>query len=212
MENQKQSITFKSHLAWVAIASVAIGTAMAYGDGVGCWRGALVALVFAILINFAKIPSFGFPRLGEILLFLFYGPIIVGTTYYVQSLETNAAVIIAGVAPGFFAIAIETIKNILHLQHSDQAQADHRHARLEKLPIKKYFMSFVGAILIPIPIYFVTQDYLPSILAVATLLFAFRPIYAVTTQSDQQSLEAALASTKRLMFLYCFLFCLGWNA
>jgi len=185
---------------------------MAYGDGIGYLKGVLAASLFAALINIAHKHSFDYIGLDEILIFLYYGPIIVTTTYYLQSFELNAAVVIAGCAPGFFAIAIKTIDNINNLERDRDAKTLTLAVRFGKpFAVKKYFLSIVGASLVPIAIYFLTQDYLSSMLAAGTLLFAFRPIYSVMTKSDKLSLDAATVSTKWLLGIYSLLFSIGWN-
>ena len=63
---------------------------------------AAVSLAAAFLYTAGPAPL-GYLGLGEVFVIIFFGPVAVAGTYYVQSLELNHAVIWAGVAPGFLS-------------------------------------------------------------------------------------------------------------
>ncbi len=50
----------------------------------------------------------GYMGLGELFVLVFFGPVAVGGTYYVQSLEINPAVVIAGFGPGLLRVRART--------------------------------------------------------------------------------------------------------
>ena len=72
---------------------------------------AIFSILTAIFYTAGKRPL-GYLGLGDLLVAIFFGPAAVAGTYYAQSLEMNAAVVLAGFAPGLFAIGVLTINNI----------------------------------------------------------------------------------------------------
>lgn len=54
----------------------------------------------------------GYNGLGEVFVFIFFGPVAVAATYYIQTLEINPAVILAGIAPGLLSAAILVVNNL----------------------------------------------------------------------------------------------------
>ena len=70
-----------------------------------------LAILSGIFYTAGKYPL-GYLGFGDILVFIFFGPVAVAGTYYVQSLELNSAIIFAGVAPGLFSVAILTVNNL----------------------------------------------------------------------------------------------------
>ena len=72
---------------------------------------AVTALLSGFFYTAGPFPL-GYIGLGEIFAFLFFGPIAVAGTYYVQSFEMNSAVIMAGFMPGFLSAAILVVNNL----------------------------------------------------------------------------------------------------
>ena len=58
--------------------------------------------------------------LGDIFVFIFYGPVAALTTYYLQTLEVNLGVFIASLAPGFIGVAVLTVNNIRDIQEDQK--------------------------------------------------------------------------------------------
>ena len=82
------------------------------------WRGGwpivavgLLSILFGFLYTAGPYPL-GYNGLGDIFVLIFFGPVAVGGTYYVQTLDINTAVLIAGLAPGLFSVAILTVNNL----------------------------------------------------------------------------------------------------
>ena len=67
----------------------------------------------------------GYMGLGDLFVLIFFGPVAVAGTYYVQSLEINMAVIFAGFAPGFISVAILTINNLRDIESIRRSASAH---------------------------------------------------------------------------------------
>ena len=51
--------------------------------------------------------------LGDLFVLVFFGPVAVAGTYYVQTLTVNATVVVAGLAPGLLSVGILAVNNLL---------------------------------------------------------------------------------------------------
>ena len=149
--------------------------------------------------------------LGEIFVFIFFGPVAVGGTYYVQSLEINPAVILAGLGPGLLSAAILVINNLRDREEDARAGKKTLAVRFGKhFAMTEYLAMIIAACLIPVLLYVIMRDHL-AILSVALILFLAIPsIVTILTQSDGPSLNHALAHTGRLLLIYSLIFSIGW--
>ena len=59
------------------------------------------------------------PEPLEIFVLIFFGPVAVGGTYYLQTLEINFTVILAGLSPGLISTALLTVNNLRDI-HTDK--------------------------------------------------------------------------------------------
>jgi len=180
-------------------------------------RGGLPILIVGIL-SFAAAFLYatgrnplGYRGWGEALVFLFFGPVACAGTYYVQSLEINLAVILAGFSPGLISTGVLIVNNIR------DAENDRKHNK-NTLVVQKgiqfgrweYVICMVTAGLVPVLIYSMIHDHMPILICSATILLALKPIITVLTQSDEAHLENALAATGKLLVVYTVLFSIAW--
>ena len=170
--------------------------------------------VFAVLsgIFYTAGPRpLGYMGWGDLLAFVFFGPIAVAVTYYVQSFEMNAAVFMAGFAPGLFSVAILTVNNLRDMEGDQRAGKKTLAVRFGRsFALSEYLFCLLTAALIPVFIYMLIQDHLAILTSVLTALAAVATIKTVLTKTDGPSLNAALAATGKLLLIYSILFSAGW--
>lgn len=153
----------------------------------------------------------GYLGLGDLFVFIFFGPIAVAGTYYVQSLEINTAVILAGLAPGFFSVGILTINNLRDIQEDAKSGKLTLAVRFGRgFAQSEYLFCVLAASLIPVIIYYFIQDHEDILIATIVLLCAIPVFKTVLTKMDGDSLNKAIVSTGQLLFLYTILFSMGW--
>ena len=82
------------------------------------WRGSLpilgiglLGILFGILYTGGPYPL-GYNGLGDVFVLLFFGPVAVSGTYYVQALYWSTESILLGLAPGLFSMAILAVNNL----------------------------------------------------------------------------------------------------
>lgn len=153
----------------------------------------------------------GYNGLGEIFVFIFFGPVAVAGTYFVQRHEINPAVILAGVAPGLLSAAILVVNNLRDIETDRIAGKRTISVRFGKefSQILYYLLIAVSA-LMPLIIFTLIQERSQIFLASVIILFAAPTIRSIFCENGGPVLNKCLANTGLLLLLYCLLFSFGW--
>lgn len=94
--------------------------------------------------------SLAYLGLGDLFVLVFFGPIAVAGTYYVQSLRFSWPTLVAGIAPGLLSVAILVVNNLRDLQEDAAAQKRTLAVRLgARFARFEYFSCMIGAAMIP---------------------------------------------------------------
>ncbi|HLP60326.1 MAG TPA: 1,4-dihydroxy-2-naphthoate polyprenyltransferase [Candidatus Deferrimicrobium sp.] len=191
-------------------AAVLVSLYLVYRGG---WPVVIIG-VFCILSGFMYTAGpfpLGYLGLGDIFVLIFFGPVALAGTYYVQALTVDWIVILAGFAPGFLSVAILTVNNLRDIEGDKKAGKRTLAVRFGKnFAMNEYFYSLLVACLIPVIIFLTTGRYHLTALAVITLFFAAKPLKAVFSKTDGPSLNNALGDTGKLLLIYGILFSTGW--
>ena len=179
----------------------------------GGWPIATIGIfsILSGLLYTAGPKPLGYMGLGDIFVFVFFGPVAVAGTYYVQTFEINLAVIAAGIAPGLIATAILAINNLRDIDSDRKSGKNTLAVRFGRsFAISEYLFCILAASLMPVLIYTITDDHVQILVAVITCLIAIPTIKTVASKIDGLSLNKALASTGQLLLIYSILFSIGW--
>lgn len=153
----------------------------------------------------------GYMGLGEVFVLIFFGPVAVGGTYYVQALEINWAVVLSGLAPGFLSVAILAVNNLRDRETDRRVNKNTLAVRFGKeFAVYEYMVSIVIAGLVPVAVFALTGEQPWSLLASVVLFPALAVFKTVLTQQDGVSLNQALASTGKLLLVYSVIYSIGW--
>jgi len=181
------------------------------------WRGGLPILIiglfsilFGILYTSGPFPL-GYTGLADFFVLIFFGPIAVGGTYYVQALDINSAVVIAGFSPGLLATAILTVNNLRDI-HTD------RRAGKKTLAVRfgsgfarfEYLTSIILACAIPAFLVFLTNAHYYSLASLLIVIPAIPSIKNVFSNVEGSVLNNTLARTGKISLLYSVIFSVGW--
>jgi 1,4-dihydroxy-2-naphthoate octaprenyltransferase len=170
----------------------------------------LLSILFGILYTAGPYPL-GYNGLGDIFVLIFFGLVAVGGTYYVQALEINSLVLLAGLSPGLFSTAILTVNNLRDIASDKQAGKKTLAVRFgEDFARLEYLFSVLIACLIPIILFFITDSHLYALAASLVFLAAIPPIRIIYEQKPGKIFNQVLATTGRLLLLYSLLFSIGW--
>ncbi len=181
------------------------------------WRGGWPILVIGVLSILSGVLytvgrySLAYLGLADLFVLVFFGPVAVGGTYYVQALEINAVVLLVGLAPGLLATAILLVNNIRDVEEDRQAGKKTLVVRLGKpFGIGLYGFCVVVAVLIPLWLFLVTGQHAWAIAVMLVVLFALPIFHDLLTEPDPMALNPLLGATGRLLLIYSVLFSVGW--
>jgi len=155
--------------------------------------------------------SLAYTGLADLFVFLFFGPVAVAGTYYVQALSVPVEVIVAGTGPGLLSVGILLVNNIRDV--GDDRSADKRTlvVRLGRTAgVALYAACTKGALLVPAVLWLWTGRH-PG--AAATLLLAplaVQATHTLATSTDPKAINPLLGQTGRLLVLWALLFSMGW--
>lgn len=181
------------------------------------WRGGwpvliigILSILFGILYTAGPYPL-GYNGLADIFVLVFFGFVAVGGTYYVQALEINGLVILAGLSPGLFSTAILTVNNLRDIYTDKKAGKKTLAVRFgQNFARIEYLTSVLIACLIPILLYFLTSSHLYALAASLVFLVAIPPIKTIFQQKPGKVFNHVLATTGKLLLLYSLIFSIGW--
>ena len=153
----------------------------------------------------------GYVGLGDIFVLIFFGPVAVCGTYYVQALELSEEVIYAGLGPGLLATALLSVNN-LRDEPTDKKSGKNTlavrfgpdFARLE------FLLAFTLAVLLPLFLAFISNGHWFSCIASLVLIPGYPAIRQIVTGVNGFELNETLNITGKTIFLYGILFSIGW--
>ncbi len=152
--------------------------------------------------------------LGDLFVLVFFGPIAVGGTYYVQTLEWPMYVTIAGIAPGLLSCAILAVNNLRDVDQDRAAGKRTLAVRFGRTFARAEYLFCVLAACMGVPLilwwgYGIDAVILISALA---LLGGLKPLHAIITRIEGPALNPVLGGTARMLLLFALLFTVTWIA
>ena len=190
--------------------ATALGMILVYRSGWGILIIGLASILAGILYTAGPWP-YGYKGLGDLFVLIFFGPVAVGGTYYVQTLEVTSSVIIVGFAPGLLSVAILTVNNIRDIVEDRKANKKTLVVRFgRKFGIGLWLGCVVIAALLPLEFVRVTGDHVWAGLTVLILIPAISILHKLITIHDSADLNPLLGQTAFLLLGYSVIFALFW--
>jgi 1,4-dihydroxy-2-naphthoate polyprenyltransferase len=181
------------------------------------WRAGWPMLIIGIASILAGVLYTGGPYplgylgLGDLFVFIFFGPVALVGAYYVQALAITSPVVIASFAPGFLITAILVVNNLRDIDEDRQTGKKTLAVRLGRgFTLGEYFFVIGLASLIPILLYIRSGEHPASLLSVLVIVAAVPAFKTALTKTDGPSLNRLLGQTGELLTVYSVLFSLGW--
>lgn len=156
--------------------------------------------------------ALAYTGLADLFVLVFFGPVAVGGTYYVQALDLPAWVPIAGLGPGFLATAILLANNVRDVEEDRVADKRTLVVRFGRpFGVRLYNACVSGAVVVPAALALVARDHVGVLGAsVLAALLGRRLARTLATTSDPAVLNPLLGKTAGLLSLYSLAFALGW--
>ncbi len=180
------------------------------------WRGGwwiaglgLVCIACGILYTGGPAPL-GYIGLGDLFAFVFFGPVALVATYYLQTLNADATIWIAGLAPGFFSVALLTVNNLRDIEQDAAGGKRTLAVRFGRnFARTEYVLCLAGALLVPIVMVMRDSRSPWILLSLLVILPALLCIRLTLTRTDGPTLNRCLAITGAMELLFALLFSLG---
>jgi 1,4-dihydroxy-2-naphthoate octaprenyltransferase len=160
------------------------------------------AAILAALAYTGGPKPFGYMGLGDLFVFLFFGPVALCGTYYLQAHTITSAALLASVALGALITAILVVNNLRDIK-SDLLAGKHTLAvRLGAEATRiEYVSLLIIAYAVPL-ILTITSGTLWLLVPLITLPRAIQLNATIRRASDGPTLNAALAGTAQLSLLF----------
>lgn len=197
---------------WLAFAAAtATGIYLTY---VGGWRVlalGLASIAAAYLYTGGPRP-YGYLGLGDLAVFLFFGPGAVAGTYYVQALSVSPLALLASIPIGALATAILVVNNLRDIETDERAGKRTLAVRLGDARTRAYYQALLlVAYLVPLLLWAQGLAGVTVLLPWASIPMALRLAMRMRHESGLP-LNGCLVGTARLEVAFGLLFALGLAA
>jgi len=170
----------------------------------------LLSILFGLLYTGGPFPL-GYNGLGEFFVLIFFGPVAVGGTYFVQTLTITDTVIIAGLSPGLLSVAILSVNNLRDIDGDARAGKNTLAVRFGRTFAQyEYLLCTIVAILIPSIMVYLSGIEVNIFVTLAALLPAIPALIIVMRGGEGEALNRVLATTGRVLLFFAILFSIGW--
>ena len=167
----------------------------------------MLSLLFAWAYTGGPYPI-AYSGLGDLFVFIFFGLVAVGGTYYVQALNLYFPVLIAAVVPGSFSVNILLVNNIRDIATDRKVGKMTLPARIGGEWARRLYIALTVVAYIVPAILWLNGSSPWGLLSLLSLPLAFRMIKLLYV-SEGRELNNVLAGTGKLMTLHGILFAAG---
>ena len=171
------------------------------------WIG-IASIISGILYTGGPKPL-GYMGLGDIFVLIFFGPIAVGGTEYVQSLEWSLDATIIGLASGFISTAILVVNNLRDKETDSKVGKNTLAVRFGESFAR---FEYTLCLIIPagVSIYYSFQNSLWILVSLLAFIPAIKSLRSMWSETGRD-LDPNLGLTAKILLLYSILFSIGWN-
>jgi 1,4-dihydroxy-2-naphthoate octaprenyltransferase len=182
------------------------------------WRGGwpilavgLVSILLGVLYTAGRY-SLAYLGVADLFVLVFFGPVAVAGTYFVQALELPWQVVVAGLSTGLLANAILLVNNIRDIDEDRAAGKRTIVVRLGRnAGITLYGICLAGAALIPVVLSLALDAHYWSLAATLVLIVLAPRLLRKVGSTTGAAMNPLLAETSRLLLIYGVVFAVGWN-
>jgi 1,4-dihydroxy-2-naphthoate octaprenyltransferase len=192
-----------------AVAAVAANT-LVIRAGMPALIIAVVSIVAGLLYTAGRW-SLARLGLGDLFVLVFFGPVAVAGTYYVQSFEYNGAVILSGFMTGFVSVAILVVNNLRDITTDAVAGRKTLAVRFgKKFTRMEYLFCILAAASVPVIVHHMTGERLLMLASSFIVFFSIPLIHDVFTTNDPKVFNRVLALTGFFLLVQSLVYSLAW--
>ncbi len=196
---------------WLALAGAfTVGIYLVWVGGTPILVVGLLALVCAVAYTGGPFPL-AYHGLGDVFAFLFFGPVAVGGTYWVQTRELPADLLLAGAGIGALVTAILVVNNLRDLRTDARAGKRTLAVRIGDRASRVQYLALVLAATAAPIVGILVFGWSPWVLLGTGALIPLRgPLATVLTHRDARELNPVLGGTARGVAWYGALLAIGF--
>lgn len=156
--------------------------------------------------------ALAYTGLADVFVLVFFGPVAVGGTYYVQALALPPWVLVAGLAPGALATAILLANNVRDVDEDRAADKRTLVVRFGRsFGVRLYGVCVSIAVAVPAGLAFYWRAHVGILAASLVATLVGRHLAArLARETEPRVLNGVLARTAGLLLAYCAAFGLGY--
>ena len=190
------------------VLALACGIQLSISGGLPILIIGLTAIAFAYLYSAGPYPL-SHHALGELTAFIFFGPVAVWGTVYLQGPTDSLLPILVGTGPGYISAAILGINNLRDINSDSQNNKTTIATKYGALTMRAIcLLCILFASLVPIASYYLTRRPLLVLATFSPYLFYKTWLHIAKSPIDEH-LNISLVRTGQFLFVYSFLFALG---
>jgi 1,4-dihydroxy-2-naphthoate octaprenyltransferase len=181
-----------------------------YLVAIGGWPIFLIgvlSLIFAWAYTGGPYPI-AYSGLGDVFVFIFFGLVAVGGTYFVQALSLPLPVLVAAAAPGAFSVSILLVNNIRDIETDRKVGKMTLPARIGA-PAARGIYVFLTVLAYAVPFFMILLGYsvwcLLCLLSIPLAVGMVKKLYG----SEGRELNQVLAGTGKVLTVHGILFSSG---
>ena len=172
----------------------------------------LLSIASGILYTGGPFPL-AYHGFGDIFVLLFFGPIAVSGTYYVQALEWRELTILAGLIPGLTATALISINNLRDAPTDVKVNKRTLAVKFgENFVRREIQFALILSGVLPILLVVMKPSQWPALFSLLVLWPIFGVIKVVLSDTKGCELNVVLVTTGKILLIQSLLFSVGWTA
>ena len=171
----------------------------------------LVSIACGVLYTAGPIPI-GYIGLGELFVLVFFGPVALCGTYYLQTGALPVAVWVAGLAPGLLSVALLTVNNYRDIDEDRSTGKRTLAVRFGRTFARLEYIAClcIASFCVPLTLWVLTGNGLVLGAGMVVFGFGIPAIWTLCRTTDGEVLNRVLAKTGKLLLVFSILFSLAW--
>ncbi len=200
--------TVKAAMSFVLLLAALAGLYLVF---IGGWP--ILLLGIASILSALAYSGGPFPLasngLGDLFVFIFFGPVAVCGTYYLQAMHVSNLALLLSICPGFLITAILVVNNTRDIATDAEVG---KNTLAVILGVKgsriEYLLLLIIAYLVPMALVIIGTSSLYLLLVLLSLPASYSPVRLMLYKNGTV-LNQALAGTAKLTFWFCLLLSIG---
>ncbi len=166
-----------------------------------------ISILLGVLYTAGRF-SLAYLGIADPFVLIFFGPVAVAGTYYVQSLRLDWASVVAGLGPGLIATGLLVVNNLRDIDEDRVVNKRTLAVRFGAAFSRyQYTACIVGSALVPVMFATLEKMWWPALAAFVIIPGAI--VISKVWKNDGLKLRPCLGMTAGLLLLYTVLFCIG---